>query len=137
MRSQRCVGMLPGRASSKFSRVVERSETLESEQKENVSRQGIISEPLFFHSKKCLIINLTAYICEIKKGSIVHDAPRDLLLQLDKGLTYRNFHVANEIDAWSKSVEVVAGSRAHDELAVNRVHILLVGCRGVHHVVKA
>ena len=67
--------LLPARASSKFSRGLSAAIPTESEQKENVSRQGIISEPLFFHSGQYEIINLTAYICEIKKGSIVHDAP--------------------------------------------------------------
>ena len=66
---------LPDRASSAFSRVVERSETPGKESTAPMFPQGIISEPLFFHSGQYEIINLTAYICEIKKGSIVHDAP--------------------------------------------------------------
>ena len=56
--------LLPARASSKFSRGLSAAIPTESEQKENLSRQGIISEPFVFHSKKCLIINLTANMCK-------------------------------------------------------------------------
>ena len=55
---------LPDRASSAFSRVVERSETPERNKQRRCFRQGIISEPFVFHSKKCLIINLTANMCK-------------------------------------------------------------------------
>ena len=44
--------LLPARASSKFSRGLSAAIPTESEQKENVSRQGIISEPFNNHLKE-------------------------------------------------------------------------------------